>query len=564
MSTAVSQPAPATKTATATVMIVEDTPFWQKQIEQAIQGAGFTTVLANNGVEALALLENVKPNLIVSDVEMPQMTGLELMKALRAQPLWQKLPIILLTTGAAKERILEATRLKAAEYMLKGAFSAEQLVERVKKWLSPKKSAPPAASAAPKPVASAFPRLLQKAQVLPAIAAQVAGGKTISSVLTQMTEQCNAAAGNALGCLEIIKHDPILAMRVMQQANTIKRVGTVEDALRTLNVESVRTITQSLTAYPKTSASVIATWQHAIAVASVMHKIVPRSFEMGIGVAYVIGLLHDLPEILFRQIYPAQYEAAIDFAGQANKSLRHIMPEVFGTTISEIANELATQLKLPPLIATPLREYAAATEMIGHTNGPSAPIVDRLAMALRFAEYYVNAMRLTPTPADAFIAPLSLNECRAAYVATDAIDGDAVRDQSVAAVAKLLGETKDAATITGRPRIWYARHNTYAALDPVEQALRQIADVQVHAEPPNKREHFTDLKAVVVVAPTLDTYGLLWCVPDRINQGPNPPKVLYILPSASHTDPKSAGNEHIQILQQPFSLERFNEVFKSL
>src|SRR5262249_16819525 len=129
---------PATGTATKTmVMIVEDTPFWQKQIDQALQTAGFATVLANNGKEALVLLEKHKPRIVVSDIEMAEMTGLEFLKVVREKPEYQRLPIIMLTTKASKECVIEATRLKAGEYMLKGSFNAEQLADRVKKWLIP-------------------------------------------------------------------------------------------------------------------------------------------------------------------------------------------------------------------------------------------------------------------------------------------------------------------------------------------------------------------------------------------------------------------------------------------
>lgn len=572
MSTVATIPAPVAA-ATMTIMVVEDTPFWQKQIEQALQGAGYATILAGNGIDALALIESHKPDLIVSDVEMPQMGGLELMKALRSKPQWLKLPIILLTTGAAKERVIEATRLRAAEYMLKGRFSADQLVERVKKWLDQSKVSAPAAASptrpmptrAPQAVASAFPRLLERPAVIAGITAQVAGGLTLPGVLAQASELCKTPSSNSAPLLEIVKHDPILAMRVLQQSNATKRVGTVDEAVRIVGVEGIGAIVHSLSAYSATSRRPPATWRHSVAVASIMHKIVPRSFEMSIGVAYLTGLLHDLPEILLRQAFPGQCEAATDYAEQANRTLRQIVPDVFGTSLSEIANEVFALLKLPQLISTPLREYAAATEVLGHDAGRSTPMTDRLAMALRFAEYYANALGFTPSPSDALIAPLTLAECRAAYIGADSINGRDIADSVNTACAKFMGNSETPSTpSTVRPRIWYVRHGGYAALDPIEEALKGLANVETHAEPPTRPDDFTDIDGIVLSAPSLDAFGAHWYTADRLPAGwAHHPRVLYALPpSSAPADPKLAGNDCVTILRYPFPRIAIEEALK--
>jgi hypothetical protein len=297
-----------------------------------------------------------------------------------------------------------------------------------------------------------------------------------------------------------------------------------------------------------------------------MHKIVPRSFEISVGVSYLIGLLHDLPEILLRQAFPAQYEAACDFADQAGRPMRHIMPDIFSVSISDVANDLAALLKLPPLLATPLREYTAATEVIGESSGRSIPIVDRLAQALRFAEYYANALQLTSTPLDAYIAPLSLAECRAAYVATDAINGEDIRSHATCMAAKLADGVPSVPGLAApRLKLWYTRHKSYAEFDPVEEALKCFAHVETHPEPPSKREQFANLDGVVVTAPAMDTFGSLWCLPDRMPQGSGStrPKVLYVLPPSVGTNQKSATVADVGTLFYPFSLSALEEALKS-
>jgi CheY-like chemotaxis protein len=574
--------APSASTATAgpTILVVEDTPFWQKQIEQALRAGGFAPVMAGNGAEALALLESTcAPRLIISDIEMPQMNGLALLKAVRERPQWQRLPFILLTTGAAKEFVLEATRLRAAEYLLKGSFSAAQLVERAKKWLEQTKPPAPAAVAAPSrnaprpanaapaapagppaPKASAFPRLLQRTEALNGIAAQITAGKTLAGVSALIEQLCPTPQSDANASLEVVKNDPMFAMRVMQQANASKRVGTVEEAVRAIGAEAVRKIAKALPAYPQSSKRALQLWQHSVAVGSVMHRIVPRSFEMGAGVAYLIGLLHDLPEILLTQAFPGQYEAALDFADQAHRPLRQIMPDVLSVSMSEIANEVVSQIKLPPLIATPFREFAAANL----EPGRSGAMGDRLAMALRFSEYYANALQLTWAPSEAMFAPLTQAECRAAYIAASPLSGIDIRAHALATSKKLAGmpAEESAVAVTGgarRPRLWYARLSSFASLDTVEEALKLMADVELHAEPPSKREHFAGVDGVVVCAPAADTFGVLWYLADRTGQdasGNNRVRVLNILPPASADAPGRVKEVHPS-LHYPFTLKAF-------
>jgi two-component system chemotaxis response regulator CheY len=537
-----------------TIMIIEDTSFWQKQVGQAVRGAGYPTVIANDGAEAIALLNTHTPALIISDIEMPRMTGLQFMEAIRGMPRWQKTPIIMLTTDTAKDHILKAIRLHAAHYMLKGTFSPEELVERIKKHLIPTKSTTEPAAA--KKSANAFPQLLQRSEVIERILELASGGKTLAGVPKLLKEFCEAVPNVPATLLEVVKHDPIVAMRVMQRANDSKRVGTLEEAVRTVGVEAIQEITKSLQAYPEKSGPAIAMWQHSIAVACVMQKIVPRSFEMSPGVAYVIGLLHDLPEILLRQAFPSQYGVAADFADQAGRPLRHIMREVFGVSISEITSELMTVLKLPPLIGMSLREYAVLTES---ERGGGSPSADRLALALQFSEYFANALQMMSTSADAMLAPLSLTECRTAYVSTDPVNGADIRARAMAMTKKLSGDASE--TTEEKParlKIWYTRHKSFAPFDPIEEALKLFGDVQTHTEPPTKREHFQDLDGVVVCAESIENFGVLWCLPDRVHSSSaaGPLKILYLLPPAGANEAKRSAHEDLSVLAYPLSMAR--------
>ncbi|MBF0349668.1 MAG: chemotaxis protein CheW [SAR324 cluster bacterium] len=80
------------------VLLVEDTPFFLTIVTDYLKTAGFHVVTATNGKEALEILAKQTFDLVLSDIEMPVMNGLELIKNIRANPNWQRLPVLALTS----------------------------------------------------------------------------------------------------------------------------------------------------------------------------------------------------------------------------------------------------------------------------------------------------------------------------------------------------------------------------------------------------------------------------------------------------------------------------------
>jgi two-component system chemotaxis response regulator CheY len=85
---------------------------------------------ANDGVEALNVLGTQDVNLVLSDVNMPNMDGLELLTKVRSNASWSKLPVIMITTEGSQAKVLDAVRLGANGYVRK-PFTSEQIKEKV-------------------------------------------------------------------------------------------------------------------------------------------------------------------------------------------------------------------------------------------------------------------------------------------------------------------------------------------------------------------------------------------------------------------------------------------------
>lgn len=81
---------------------------------------------AADGLEALEKLKTVKVALILAEINMPNMDGLELLSRLKAHPEWKDLPVIMVTTEGGQSKVMKAAQLGAAGYVRK-PFSTEQI-----------------------------------------------------------------------------------------------------------------------------------------------------------------------------------------------------------------------------------------------------------------------------------------------------------------------------------------------------------------------------------------------------------------------------------------------------
>ena len=117
------------------IITVDDSSTMRRIIKNTLQKLGFETILeAGNGVEALEVMSKNKVDMIVTDWNMPEMEGLTFVKAVRAKDEYKDLPILMITTEAAKEDILTALRSGVNNYVVK-PFTPETLQEKVFKLL---------------------------------------------------------------------------------------------------------------------------------------------------------------------------------------------------------------------------------------------------------------------------------------------------------------------------------------------------------------------------------------------------------------------------------------------
>jgi len=114
-------------------LVVDDFSTMRRIVRNLLKELGFNNAdEAEDGVAALQKLRNSKFDFVVSDWNMPNMTGLELIKAIRADADLKHLPVLMVTAEAKKENIIEAAQAGASGYVVK-PFTAATLEEKLNK-----------------------------------------------------------------------------------------------------------------------------------------------------------------------------------------------------------------------------------------------------------------------------------------------------------------------------------------------------------------------------------------------------------------------------------------------
>jgi two-component system chemotaxis response regulator CheY len=115
------------------VLIVDDSAVMRKIVERALRQGGLDigeVLEAGNGAEALIAVRKGGLDLILSDINMPVMDGLEFLRNLAAEDLAEGVPVVMITTEGSESRVVEALSAGARGYLRK-PFTPEQVKERV-------------------------------------------------------------------------------------------------------------------------------------------------------------------------------------------------------------------------------------------------------------------------------------------------------------------------------------------------------------------------------------------------------------------------------------------------
>ena len=124
------------------VLVVDDSAAIRKILQRVLRQTGMAIGAiheAGDGQEALDVLQKVRPGLVLTDINMPKMDGLQFLAAMKAVEAWRDIPVVMITTEGGETKVGEAVRLGAIGYVRK-PFTADQIKEKLSGILEPVRS----------------------------------------------------------------------------------------------------------------------------------------------------------------------------------------------------------------------------------------------------------------------------------------------------------------------------------------------------------------------------------------------------------------------------------------
>jgi two-component system chemotaxis response regulator CheY len=115
------------------VLIVDDSAAIRKILQRVLGQANFPishVFEAGDGAEALEVMKSHKVGLVLSDINMPRMDGLQLLSQIRAVEEWKLVPVVMITTEGSHAKVMEAVQLGASGYVRK-PFTPDQIKEKL-------------------------------------------------------------------------------------------------------------------------------------------------------------------------------------------------------------------------------------------------------------------------------------------------------------------------------------------------------------------------------------------------------------------------------------------------
>ena len=400
--------------------------------------------------------------------------------------------------------------------------------------------------------------------------------KTLPGVVAELISLVNSPRGTVADVAHILRRDPVMTARVLRMANSAAfashrvSIATVEDAVKNIGVEGVHNLVVNVGIFDVFATSgldgirLTRVWQHCLGVAMLMEKLAPRDPSVPHSSAYLVGLCHDLPDIVLRQHFSTQYEAIVALVAKTGCPLRFVEGIAFGLPYADLVSHLLAQLGLPPIITVPIEEFFERSAVKSTAGAGSL-----LARTLRSMNVYAHGLMLAPGIAEP-LTPLTKSESANTFgdKTLSSSDGETLRSEALTTACDLAGltpsQTKQmcASLVPQQPlNVCYSRHIQFSALDPLATFLR-LAAREVSIVPSLKAikpDSLGGIDALIVAGPRTEAAELIAQQLDYINHlvGAAAIPVLYL--AGSDIPATAARGPTTEIHTLPISIERLGQ-----
>lgn len=128
------------------ILLADDDRLTRDLMAHALRECGYEVIEAEDGHQAYSQVQVHEPRVVLLDINMPGMNGLEFLDKLRRIPRRKDVPVIMITSSSDKDEVLRAANLGIDDYVLKTNFSVDGLLEKIEKYMVDEDDLPESAS----------------------------------------------------------------------------------------------------------------------------------------------------------------------------------------------------------------------------------------------------------------------------------------------------------------------------------------------------------------------------------------------------------------------------------
>ncbi len=398
----------------STILVVDDMAMCREPIAEALRAHGYCVLCAEDGMAALCVLREQKPDLILLDVTMPDPDGLAVLRIIRRNPDLKDIPVILLTDRAEKDTVVQAAEFGVQGYLIKANFSFDVLLERVNACLSEanpgtsgihsqanrrhKESdaghcatgteattavAPPE-SKTNKPDASAFngapdkfgrtgksinslqdlTPVITKARITDLINDGL-NLKPLAATVHKIMAITSSSGCSATDVAKAVASDQALSIRLLKLANSSaysrgRPVDSVQTAVQRIGIHEVRNLVMTLGVLEQYFGSqseridIRLFWEHSIACGLIAAALARECRFKAPDDCFLWGTMHDVGRVILLDHVPEEYNQVWNVADELGLPMEAVEPKLMLLDHCEVLRHALDHWQFPQAFITPV------------------------------------------------------------------------------------------------------------------------------------------------------------------------------------------------------------------
>jgi HD-like signal output (HDOD) protein/DNA-binding response OmpR family regulator len=402
------------------ILLIEDEVVIRRMMSLYLRKERFEVLEAENGTKGLDLARKEQPDLIVTDLMMPGLDGLQVTHRLKTEVTTREIPVIVLSAVSSRENVVKALQAGAVDFLVKASFDMPTFLSRIQKHLGRKerrleKEKEGVASPTGLPAEKEERKKEEEPQKKPKSArreskpsktkpligrerleadiAKIREAKALPFVAAQVLRLTISKETHAKRIVEELYKDQAIAAKVLKMANSAyyvvgSAVTSLERAVVNIGAQGIRELVVGLGVLDqfkkptkKSELDRIRLWEHSFACASYARRLARQAGYEEPEMLFLSGLLHDLGMAIYDDFFHEEYTQVLKKLSRSHRPLAEWEEALLGYTHADLCVKLLELWGVDRGIVAPVAHYRKSWTEIGQLEKVDRRAVSVLAVS---------------------------------------------------------------------------------------------------------------------------------------------------------------------------------------